>query len=94
MAAVTERKDNTFGRGYVPPFSALSSMGRYSDAFKPRNWLDHSVFVDDGVHMVTVMADSKLSITAADLESMLYFNLEKIQVNEPGTVSFYFREAS
>jgi len=91
-------RDNTWGRGYIPPTSELSGLGRFADALRPTEWLDHKVWPEEHrtpeTHMVTIAAGPRLSITARDLESLFRLGLSRIQSNEPGELSFYFEVES
>lgn len=84
------KDDNTWGSGYVPVPAKLSAIGHHSDALKPKRWLDHKVFVKEGVHMITVDSN-KISITSADMTALIDgYGLILIQSNSPGTMSLYF----
>jgi len=99
-SAPTSMKDNTYGRGYVAPPSTLRSLGRFSDALRPTNWISHKVQLASGrhsptTHLVTIPAgDFKhaFSFMANDLEWLLRFGLVRIQSNDPGQVTFYFAD--
>ncbi len=86
-----EGKDNTWGRGYVPLPKKLHHLPRFGDIF--RRVLDHKVWPDDGMHMIVVPSTTKLSLFADDLTSLIrVLGLVRIQVNDPGQMSFYFME--
>jgi hypothetical protein len=82
-------EDNSWGRGYYPLPPGLAALGRFTDALKPSNLVEHKVFVDEGTHMLTAKL-SKVSVMAADLKTLLRLGLLRIQSNGPGMVSFYF----
>jgi len=84
--------DNSFGRGHHPLPARLAGLGRYCDALRPKNLLSHKVFVDDGVHMLTIEAGHGFSVMREDMKSLLRAGLVRMQSNEPGEISFYFEE--
>lgn len=83
--------DNSYGRGYFPLPARLSGLGRFSDALKPTR-VRHTVFPDEGIHMLTIQAGPGFSIMSRDLESLLRLGLMRMQSNEPGEISFYFQD--
>lgn len=88
----TTRKDNSYGAGYYPLPPKLSYLGVYADSLRPMNLVDHKVFPDEGIHMLTTRCGHRLSIMAQDMKTLLRLGLVRIQSNEPGTISFYFYE--
>ena len=84
-------QDNTFGRGYVPLPPELSGLGRFVENLRPNNLVDHKVFPDDGVHMLTAKVNTRLSIMVLDMKSLIKRGLVRVQCNEIGTLSFYFQ---
>jgi hypothetical protein len=86
--------DNTWGLGHIPVPAKLRHLSNFSDAFKPSRILDHKVWPQRGqtpeTHLITVRADSKLSIMERDLESLQRLGLARIQSNDDCTVGFYF----
>lgn len=91
---MARERDNSYGRGYYPLPAKLSGLGRFVENLSPKRLLDHHVFVEDGIHMLTAKTDVRLSIMRRDLESLLDQGLVRIQVNEPGTIDFYFEDES
>jgi hypothetical protein len=84
------QEDNSYGRGYFPLPPKLAGLGRFSDALKPTNLVDHKYFPDEDTHMLVTKVTPKLSVMAADMKSLLMLGLTRIQSNHPGTLSFYF----
>jgi hypothetical protein len=88
---MTAKQDNTWGRGYLPLPTKLRGLGRLADAF--HRGLNHKAWpAEHGrpeTHMLTVSA-AKLSIMRLDMQSLMELGLARIQVNEPGTLAFYF----
>lgn len=86
------RPDNTWGRGHLPLPSKLRHLPRYGDCF--RHVIDHRAWPADHTqpetHMLTVPSDTKLSVMAADMQELLRLGLNRVMVNQPGTLSFYF----
>lgn len=90
-----QERDNTWGRGYIPPASLLLGLGRFADVLRPANWLDHKVWpAAEGqrpeTHMITVAVRPEFSIMARDMHSLLDLGLIRLQSNENGELSFYF----
>ena len=85
-----EGQDNSWGAGYFPLPPKLHHLAQFSDIF--RNVLDHKVWPYEGSHMLTVPASTKLSIMVDDMKSLIGLGLTRIQVNDPGEISFYFSE--
>ena len=86
-----EGDDNSYGAGNYPLPAKLHHLGNFADVFRAP--IDHKVFpgADGDTHMLTVPVSTKLSIMGADLMSLLrLMGLSRIQVNKPGTISFYF----
>jgi hypothetical protein len=91
---MTKQKDNSYGAGYYPLPTKLRNLSRFSDAFHKANVIEHKVFPDEGVHMITVdtMGRFGFSIMRLDMESLLRLGLVRMQSNRPGTMAFYFFE--
>ena len=84
-------QDNTFGRGHVPLPAKLSYLGNFCDNLRPTKLVGHKVFLDENVHMLRAKVDTRFSIMARDMETLLRLKLLRIQCNEPGTLDFYFQ---
>lgn len=91
---MAREQDNSWGLGYYPLPAKLSGLGRFVENLSPKRLVAHHVFPREGVHMLTAKADVRLSIMRRDLESLLDQGLVRIQVNEPGTIDFYFEDES
>jgi hypothetical protein len=91
---MARERDNSWGRGYYPLPARLSGLGRFVENLSPKRLLAHHVFPDDGVHMLTAKSDTHLSIMRRDLQSLLDQGLVRIQVNDRGTIDFYFEDES
>lgn len=87
--------DNSYGAGSFPMPKKLLHVGNFVENLKPSRLVSHKVFMGRrGVpetHMLTTMLDSHFSIMRLDMESLLKLGLERIQSNDPGEISFYFR---
>lgn len=82
--------DNSWGRGYYPLPPHLAGLGRFADCLRPTNLIDHKVYPDDRVDLLTVKADHGFSIMGLDLDELRKLGLVRIQCNEPGTIGLYF----
>ena len=91
MPSREHKRDNSFGRGYYEPPSRLLRLGHFVDSLRPKNLVDIRVFPDEGVWMLTTESNTHLSIMRRDLESLLAMGLVRVQVNEPGSIDFYFQ---
>lgn len=83
--------DNSFGRGHFSLPPKLAGLGRYVENLKPSKLVDHKFFPEDDIHMLVAEADMRLSVMRADMLSLLKHGLVRVQVNDPGTISFYFK---
>lgn len=84
--------DNSFGRGYYKPPARILSLGRYVDNLTPSRLVRIRVYPDEGVWLLDAKADERFSIMKLDLESLLRQGLIRMQVNRPGTITFYFQD--
>lgn len=83
-------QDNSWGLGYYPLPPQLSHLGRFADNLAPTKLVGHKFFVNDGVHMLTAKVNTRLSVMAEDMKTLLRLGLLRIQCNELGTLDFYF----
>ena len=91
MRLPNEGEDNSWGAGYYPLPVRLRSAERYVEALRAP--IDHKVFPypDSNTHMLTVRADLRLVMMAEDIMALKSkLGLQRIQVNKPGEISFYF----
>lgn len=89
---ITSSEDNSFGLGYFPVPARLRGLGRFADALKAGNLVSIKVFPRDGIWMLRARVDSRFSIMAQDMVSLLAEGLTRTQCNEPGTLDFYFQD--
>lgn len=85
-------RDNSFGLGYYPPPAKIGNLGRFVDNLTPSRVLSVKVYPREGVWLVETRADERLSIMQRDMESLLRLGLVRIQVNRPGTITFYIQD--
>lgn len=85
-------EDNSFGQGHYPLPASLSRLGRFVANLQPTKLVNHRVWPQNGIHMLTAQVDTQLSIMAEDMKSLLSLGLVRIQCNEPGTLGFYFKQ--
>jgi hypothetical protein len=85
-------RDNSYGLGYYEPPAKIRNLGRFADNLDPKRVLKVKVFPREGIWMVTTRSDLRFSILERDLESLMRLGLVRIQVNDPGEISLYFKD--
>lgn len=82
--------DNSWGNGFYALPPELSHLGRYVANLAPAKLLKHEYLTTDGTFILTAKVNANLSAFSLDLKALLNQGLERIQCNEPQTLSFYF----
>lgn len=85
-------QDNSYGAGYYPLPPKLAGLGRFAECLKPANLVDHKVFPEEGIHMLTAKVNTRFSIMVEDMKVLIRLGFLRMQSNEAGTVAFYFYE--
>jgi len=85
-------QDNSYGAGYYPLPPKLAGLGRFAECLKPANLVDHKVFPEEGIHMLTTKVNARFSVMGEDMKTLIRLGFVRMQSNEAGTVAFYFYE--
>jgi hypothetical protein len=85
----TAEEDNSFGNGYIPMPDKLKNIKNFANGFSNPK---HSVLLPERTHLLTVKVTPKVSIMAQDMLVLLRLGLLRIQSNDNGYITLYFKE--